>query len=815
MLNYAAGVFWRKFKKDLTHSISILMSFSIAIAIVHFAMLYVHDEIDYDKSIPNYENIFRVGLKISSEKFGDYFATGTPGGWLDILESEYPEVQVVSKMQQVQLSHTIFARDSKVALIEPDFVWGDSNIVKMFPLARNGSRFVDQMNKGGDVLLSYSLSQKLFGGLDPIGREIKVKHPWATRDKQILLNVVGVYDDLPQNSHFKPKAIASLLSLKDAYLNEFEGYAKGNSISSASFSSYLMTMPGAKIDNIVNRLNNLAKYRDASVDGWLEGATCSVILTRIDRLHFDKNFEWELDGQGSANTIYLIVFVCSIVLLIASINFIGLSTLRFLRNQKEIGIRKFLGESTAQISFQFLIETIFYTGISYCISIIICVVAIAPVNNLLHTHFVFADLFKLNFLLFVASSILFIILMSSIYPAIKLSKIRVGNAMKSILTKDRNDERIREGVLGIQFLFSLTLILTCISVYVQLKTATENKIANQGDKILVVSYGGIAPTEKLETIKEEIRRLTGVAATSCNLLPRPNSAFNIEDKLNLPQNYGQIQLTRMDCDPYFIECFNLDLVAGRNFSENKKSVVKEIILNEAALSKSGLTSEQVIDLEVKDMQGTPYLIIGVVKDFPFESIKSKVRAMGMSYSTNDFDLNLYIKLHSSDLLSQINRIKSVWKKTLPEIGFEYSLLTEKFESLYIDELTVMKILVIATFFSLLITLTGLYAISSYWIVQRTKELAIRRILGAGISDIVLTFLRKTSILFVLFSSVSIALFKTVIHDSIYSGYAYRSELSGSSIVMIILAFYLISAILVMLRTIIAIKKPLVETMRYE
>jgi putative ABC transport system permease protein len=814
MLNRIVPVFWRKFKNDVPHSIGVLTGFSIAIAIIHFAMMYISNEINYDKGNPNYRNLFRVGLKISNER-GDHFGTGIPGGWLNVIQNEYPEIELTTKIQQVQLSHSIFAPETKAALTEPNFVWADSNIVQMFSLTKNGVGLTNRLNKSSDVLLSSSLSRKLFGEFDPIGKEIKVRHPWATRNKQILLNVIGIYDDLSENNHFKPKAIASLLALKDAYLEEFDIYVNGNSISSASFSSYLMMKSGTQIDKIVNRLNSLTTYRDIAVDGWLDGSTCSVVLARMDKLHFDKNFEWEIDGQGDLNSLYIISLVCVTILLIASINFIGLSTLRFLKGQKEIGIRKFLGESTSQISFQFIIETIFYTGISYCISIIICVGAITPINNLLHTHFVFADLFNLNFLLFVTSSILFIILMSSIYPAIKLSKIRVGNALKSILTKDRNDERIREGVLGIQFLFSLTLILTCISVYVQLKTATENKIANQGDKILVVSYGGIAPTEKLETIKEEIRRLTGAVATSCNLLPRPNSAFNIEDKLNLPQNYGQIQLTRMDCDPYFIECFNLDIVAGRNFSENKKSIVKEIILNEAALSKSGLTSEQAIDLEVKDMQGTPYLIIGVVKDFPFESIKSKVRAMGMSYSTNDFDLNLYIKLHSSDLLSQINRIRSIWKKTLPEIGFEYSLLTEKFESLYIDELTVMKILVIATFFSLLITLTGLYAISSYWIVQRTKELAIRRILGAGISDIVLTFLRKTSILFVLFSSVSIALFKTVIHDSIYSGYAYRSELSGSSIVMIILAFYLISSILVMLRTIIAIKKPLVETMRYE
>jgi putative ABC transport system permease protein len=814
MLNYAAGLFWRKFKKDLTHSISILMSFSIAIAIVHFAMLYVHDEIDYDKSIPNYENIFRVGLKISSEKFGDYFATGIPGGWLDILESEYPEVQVVSKMQQVQLSHTIFARDSKVALIEPDFVWGDSNIVKMFPLARNGSRFIDQMNKGGDVLLSYSLSQKLFGGLDPIGREIKVKHPWATRDKQILLNVVGVYDDLPQNSHFKPKAIASLLSLKDAYLNEFEGYAKGNAISSASFSSYLMTMPGAKIDNIVNRLNNLAKYRNASVDGWLEGATCSVILTRIDRLHFDKNFEWELDGQGSANTIYLIVFVCSIVLLIASINFIGLSTLRFLRNQKEIGIRKFLGENTLQISIQFLIETVFYTGISYCISVLICWVSMNSVNDLLNREFVFLDLFRLKFLLYIFVTLLLTILLSGVYPAVKLSKVHMGDALKGMLVKNRNNERIREGVLVFQFLFCTILILTCIALSVQLLTTTENKIANQGDKMLVVSYGGVAPLEKLETVKAEIRRLAGVTVTNCNLLPRPSSAFDIRDNLVFPKSYGSLQLIRMDCDPFFINCFNLSLVAGRNFSDNNKTI-EEIIVNEAVLSKIGLTPQQVVDLEVKNSQGKSYVIVGVVKDFPFESIKSRISPMAMSHSFNDFDSNLYIKLHDGVLLPQIDLVQSIWKKVLPEIGFEYSFMSEKFKILYVNELIIMKIVLIATCFALIITLTGLYAISSYWIVQRTKELAIRRIHGASKFDIVSVFLLKASFLFLASSAVSIAVFQTIIHDRIYSSYVYRSELTKGSILITLIAFYAILATIVIFRTTISIKKPLAELIRHE
>jgi len=740
------------------------------------------------------------------------FVTSSPGGWLNTIYNDYDDVLATAKVQEVQLPHNI----KSDALIEPiltkRLVWADSGFLNVFRInldVQNRSAFKDR----NSVIISKSAAIKFFGRDDPLGKTIRVSHIWSTMGNEIPLVVSGVFADFKTNSHLHADIIANIEALRSVYGNRFEDYLNGNSLTSSSFSAYLYLKSDTDISKIQNRLNSLATFRDPETDSWLEGTKLKVQIKRIDKLHFDTDFEWELDGQGDIQTLYIIAGIGVFILLIGSINFIGISTSHIDKRFKEIGVRKAFGGQSLQIGLQFLLESSLYVLVSYIISLIFSIFLINQFNAIAGKSFLLSSLFTLDFISIVIFLLIIILILSCIYPSLIMANVKVVNVIKGLSIKDKKGLLLREALIVVQFVILIVMIFLTTVFYLQVDYVQNNKLNELGDQIIAIPYGGLVPNDKLDALKNEISREARMPVVSCNFLPRFKSSFLIEERFSFPGISKEASLILMNADFNFIQFFNIDIIAGRNFDSGNKADLGNFILNEAAVKSLNINISDAVGLEVMNGSGSIGTIIGIVKDFPITSTKNSIDPVIISPQPHFIDVAIYVHVLSDSDQANLTSIKKSWKSILPEVGFDYYFLNDEFKRLYKFEISTMRIVLTISFFALIITLSALYSISLFWVKQRSKEIGVRRVHGATTMSITFLFVKRYSLLFTFAILMAIPSAFYLINDVVLKEHVIKYNLTFSEVVVMTICIYFVCFCIVFFKTLTTSKRITIEVLK--
>jgi putative ABC transport system permease protein len=701
-LNYIKTAY-RNMMRNFSQSIINILGLAIGMTCALLIFLWVQNQLNYDQWQTKKDRIYR--LEADWVILPPYLAD---------LISEYSEIEDVTRLYYgykptISFENNYFNMD--------DFVYADSTIFNVFTFDFLYGSPENALKNPASIVLTKSISKKFFGNKNPLGKEIFI-------DNKFIYTVTGVIDDV-KNLHLNFNAIVAAQDIKNVY--------KNNDFLSSVYSNfliYVLLKPNTNIDLLIE------KIRNSELDGYDNKYEEGLLLRPFNEIYFERNLQHESNVKhGNYNLVLIFSAISFLILLIACINFINISTAKAKKRELEIGIRKIVGAGRKRLISQFFGETFLLVIIAHIISIVLLEYALPIFNNTIGESITFSY-FSLNFLLTTSSIILLTSILSGYYPALYLSSLKPVLIIKGNSTTNASKGLLRKVLMTIQFSISIFLIIATIIIIKQLYFVLNKDLGWNQENIITFELKG----DKFHGSTENI--VTNKSAFTNALLKNPNirsTTYTNQYMGNIRNTWGwdirgeNYPMKIINADPVFIKTLEIDIIEGRNFSiKNESDINRKVIINEEAIKYLGLKDPIGYIIENRDLE-----IIGIVKDFNFNSLHSKIDAMGITWNT--WTSNICIKVSSKNLPKTIKFIESTFNEFSPKYPFEYKFLDDSFSKQYKDELKLSKILIFFAFITIFIAGLGLFGMSAFMGTTRIKEIGIRKALGSSISDILKLF----------------------------------------------------------------------------
>ena len=516
--------------------------------------------------------------------------------------------------------------------------------------------------------------------------------------------------------------------------------------------TYIKVKPGTDIEKIRAGLIGMIQKNNEE-----EAAHFNPVFRKITDLHFDSTITWVNEGAGDMEYIYIFASIAFLILIIAAINYMNLATARSVKRSKEIGLRKTLGSSRKQLIAQFLGESALTTLFATFLSIGIVLLSLPLFNRLSQQHFVITDVFspEIVLALILIAGILSVI--AGIYPALYLSKFDPVEVLKGRFSTGKGPERFRKTLVVFQFSISVILIICTGIMMNQMNFIGQSRLSRKGDQILSIRFGGNAPAEKYRTFKTALLKNPDISiVTMGNHLPRQDYFGSINVNFRFPtrsedeHNWG---LLNVDND--FPEAFELELLTGRLFEKTEGGQNNNYLINESGVRTLGLSESEVLGLSLQQQsQDTSFSgkIIGVVKDFPFRSLRQSIEPLLITTRPNPIDKIVYVNLSGNQIAAGIAKVEEVWKGIFPGVGFDYWFINEEFSRMYVGETRMSALIQVFALLAIIVACLGVFGLASYLADRKSREIGIRKILGARVYHI-LGLLSRTFIITIAMATI--------------------------------------------------------------
>lgn len=728
MLRNYFKVALRNLWKNKTFSSINIMGLAIGTGTCLLIILYVLDEWSFDKFNEKSDRIYRADVDI---KFGGaeqkFAVNSAPLAFY--MSSEYPQVETAVRFRNYGPS-VVKKGDQNIK--ENKIVFTDSTLFDVFTLPMIAGEPKKALTTPNSVVITESIAKKYFESTEVIGKQLLF-------DNKNLYQITGVIKDVPENSHFRFDFFISLasdpLSREDVWL-------------SFNFNTYLLLKPGVKPETVQAKLDEVLKHRMWPQAENVMHITPEVFkksgnylylnLTLLTDIHLKSDKIAELSANGSIQNVYIFSAIAIFILLVACVNFMNLSTARSANRAKEVGVRKVLGTQRSNLIKQFLTESILMSLIAFIISLLICVLMLPFFNQLTGKQFSLSP-FEHPWLLPVLFAFAFITgIIAGSYPAFYLSSFKPIEVLKGKLSAGFKSSYLRSGLVVFQFFISIFLIISTIVIYRQLNYIQNKKLGFNKEQVLTIKDTYVL-NKKVETFKDEVLRLPSViSATITGYLPTPSSRsdnpFFPEGEID---NKKAVAMQNWDVDFDYIPTMGMELLKGRNFSKELLTDSNSVIINETAARLFGYqdpVGKKISKLiDVNGIEAEPYTIIGVVKNFHFTSLRENIGALCLiPHPSNDA---VSFRMQTDNLATTVKSIEAIWKKIAPGESFTYSFLNDDFNAMYAFEQKVGKIFIVFALLAIFIACLGLLGLATYAAEQRTKEIGIRKVLGAGMANI--------------------------------------------------------------------------------
>ncbi len=715
MVKHYFKVTFRHIRKHLLISILNITGLALGIACFVLIMLYVNHELNYDRYNEHFDDIYRVAV---DAKIGNTVIrqTYTPAPMPRAMYDEFPEVRAVTRVadrsQTVSIGDLIYNEDMAAVV--------DSTFTEIFTLSFLDGSPGKVLNAPGQVLLDRSTAIKYFGEKPANGQVIMIRDT-------IPLTVMGVYEDLPSQSHFHFNMLISLIS--------FDGFHNNPQWFSNNFKTYVRLEPGfpeaameAKLPAFVDKYLFQGNYEENSDDEnyW------KLYLQHIKEIHLGSDLNGEFEPNGNLSYIRIFFIVAFLLLVVACFNFMNLTTASSSIRIKEIGVRKTNGASRKRLQQQFFSEAVI-------ISILAMIMAMGLVESIMgpYRNFTGREIqmhYLDNFLVIPGLLALAIIvgLLSGSYPALYMSKF---SAMDSLGFKGTQQSRswFRNILVLFQFSVAIFLIAATLLVQKQMNLIMNDSLGFNKEQVVLVK--NIAYMDNLESYKDELRTIPEVIQVSA-------SANVPGDKIT---NWGfgaegmekSFSLNANLTDESYIETMGMEMVKGRYYSKDFKADTGKIVLNETAVALLEVEEPIGMITYLWNDRSRPYEVIGVVKDYHWESKHMEVRPHALMLLDDNFRNPYYlsVRIAGSDYQKIIKTLRKGWEEYVPAIPFDYEILDKHYEGIYENEKQTRSLLYIFAVIAIIISCLGLFGLASFMAERRTKEIGIRKTNGATTSHI--------------------------------------------------------------------------------
>ena len=773
-------------------SASLIKIISLSVGMICFAIisLFIDHELGYDRFHKNPEQVFRVVKDFVNDDGSRIPDATTPPAFGPAIQKDLPEVAYTTRLFPNWGRKYLIQYDD-IRSYEEGVVRIDSSFFDVFSfLFVKGEKKTATANPNF-IILTESTAKRIFGNEDPMGKAIKIDIRQIGTD----FFVTGVVKDVPENSHFTFDFLISLRTFDDP-LDDVP-----LAINWGFYNFYTYVRLNAEADPQAFQSKLQGVFKRYNPDNKNE-----CYAQPLTDIHLKSNLKWELSTNGDYSYIRILAIIALFTIILGAINYINLVTAQSARRAKEVGIRKASGAVRNSLVKQFLFESLIMTLVATVVSIAVVESMLPQLKNLFNSTLSFFGAGSINVLWMVIGAGLLTGLLSGLYPAFYLSSFQPVKVLRGTVTGFGGDTFLRKGLVTFQFIISTVLIIGAFVISSQINFVRNKKLGFSKENIMIIhNAGGLQNRQSLLT---EIKKSSGVknAGAADGVLGGQNWTTGAQAK-------GQeksLLLNLLTTDYDFLDVMGVNLRQGRNFSRNTQADSSAIILNQTAVKQLGI--EDVIGSQVT-AGGDPYTVIGVVDDFHFSSFHEPIKPFG--FFLNEPSVNkLFVKIQGDNMVGSIAEIQKVWTTLVPERPFEFTFQDEQVSKLYASEVKFQKLFSNFTLVAILIACLGLFGLSAYTAQQRTKEIGIRKVLGASVLGVT-RLLSKEFLKLVLLAvaiSIPIAWYAT---NEWLQNFAYHIDLNAWTFVVAALAAVMIALFTVSFQSIKAALANPVNSLRSE
>jgi putative ABC transport system permease protein len=791
--------------RNKLYSLINLTGLAIGLAACLMIWLWVQDELSFDRFHSKAERIYRVERKFDfRDMHGQAPITSPPYG--AALVSDYPEIANYVRLHRQEISF----KDHRNVFYKQQLIFADNSIFEIFDFSLERGDLQTALTKPKSMVLTSDNAMKYFGTEDVIGKSITVD--W--RGSLVDFQITGILEEVPRNSHVQFDVLASLSSYPaeqmEIWFNNF-------------LYTYVLLGQGTSSEDLEGKFSSfMTKYMAAD---FLKITGQEVDINDVFQLklyplldiHLHPAQEFEIGPQGSLTSVHIFSAIAVLILIIACINFMNLSTARANKRAREVGIRKTVGAHRHQLRGQFLGESVLLAFISLILAFLLIRLFIPVFNSISGKYLVLATLFHAGNGFILIGVTLAAGLLAGLYPAFYLTRFHPAKVLKGGAQSGTGKSIFRRSMAVVQFVISITLIIGTLIIFKQMDYIQKKSLGFDKENVILIPADSQQVHQNLEAFRNSLIGDTRIIsfAVSSNI---PGSSMFSDTAYKRADTEDVFPLIFMETDYEFVDTYGFSVIQGRKFSKGFGTDVEgAIMINRAAAREIGYTPEEAVGKKLLRFTGMDQFreqtIIGVLEDFHFKSLHKIIEPCLLVLDPDNFD-TISVRIMPGDVRGTIGFIQQKWGEIFPGEQFEYNFLDSRIDLLYKSEGRMRSLFLIFSILSIFVACLGLFGLAAFTAEERTKEIGVRKVMGASSANI-LFLLNKEFAKWVLVANVIAWPIAYFVMNKWLQNFAYQTGVGFWPFILSAVLALLIALFTVSYQSIKAAITDPVECLRYE
>ncbi len=717
-----------------------LFGLTVGLACCLLISIYIIDELSYDRYHENADRIYRVTRNFLNRDGSVNLHLGhvaPPFG--PLLSNDFPDIEEVVRMRQ----NTLTFKVGDQLFSEENVFFAEDNIFNVFTIPVIKGDPKTALSNPFSIMLTEEMAHKYFGNEDPMGKQILV-------NGQMNANVTGVFKKIPANSHMHPDFLVAFNTLKvpEIYGEEQLRTNWGNN----SFSTYVLLPKGYPADKLEAQFPAfLDKHMGAHAtanDAPKPSSWTTLFLDKMTDIHLYSHLDSEIEENGDIKRVYIFGAIALFILLIACINYMNLATAHSASRSKEIGIRKVAGAHRHELMWQFLSESVLITFLAMLLAIGLTWLGLPILENLTNKELSILSIFdNWYFPAGIFALSVLVGLLAGVYPAVFMSSFQPVRVLKGVFKVGGGNVALRKVLVVAQFSISIILISSTGIVFQQLRYMQQKSLGYDKEHIVTMPYRGQGLSESYDAFRNELLNNSNIKNVARSVLIPTDRLLNSFGSATAQVGDSTIQSTvtlkAVMIDHDFTDTYGIEFAAGRDFSrEFRTDDSTGFIINEAAVRAIGWKSPEEAVGQPFEYGGRDGQVVGVLKDFHFESLHETILPIAFLMPSDPGNYGtISVKISGNNISGAINHLEKTWTQFVPDFPFQYTFLDENFGRLYEAERRQGQVFTIFSGIAIFVACLGLFGLAAFATSQRTKEIGIRKVLGASVSSVVMLLSR--------------------------------------------------------------------------
>jgi putative ABC transport system permease protein len=704
----------RSLRRNKLHSSINIIGLAIGMTCCMVITLFVQFELSYDRQNKDADRIYRMGVDLQANKWA---ISAFPIGAL--LKDNFPEIEKFTRIKPVETFVLNTANETKN---KEKVFYADSSVFDVLDIQLLKGDPTTALAEVNSMVITEDRARTYFGNEDPIGKTLTL-----TNEKRDF-KITGIFKPLPSNSHVHMNLMASSDSFQPMRADSKDGW---NYLT--NHYTYLVLPKGIDQPEFEKKISSfMDKYEDRAADD-----KNALRIQPLTSIHLHSNRGLEVEANGNMNTVYILSAIAFFILIIACINFMNLTTAQSLKRAREVGIRKVVGSKKSQLIFQFLSESVVISCIALALAIVLLVSIIPTFNTISGKEIILNPIENGYVVLFFLGITFFVGVFAGTYPAFFLSSFKPTSVLKGNFVGNFKGQFLRKGLVVFQFAIAFVIMVGTYVVYDQLDFMLNKNMGFDREQTLVIQMPRDSVGDVM--VKNEMAQLAAVKSTT-RMLEVPGRMVRTTGIWyeGSPENKAEnVYVFSGDAD--LVSTMNMTMLKGEFFRTETKQFYKEFVINETAVKHFGWKMDEAVGklMEFGERGKEPGKVIGVIKDFHFKHLHDAIDPLVMYLEPGFEGCFLALKLKSNNMKESVAAVEQKWKKILPQYEFQYQFLDESFDKLFDQEKRLGQLFGIFSGLAIFISCLGLFGLASFTMEQNRKSVAVRKVLGASVSNIVM------------------------------------------------------------------------------